>query len=537
MLKEALNSVNIKIVKYDPSKQRSVVTSIGTMTVEKFSGVILEKLGSKHREYPEIFDAVYDLSKMGELIKAATEEEGTLVSNSEDIVIPDDLIQYTLNVDKSAKKATDEEFFLTTKDEIISRVSGRYYLQRCGMQKIGHNIARSVFPEYHPRKPAGVFTAINAQTEEPETILNTYMPAEWARWKQKNRSEWNRLSKSAPKLFLKLLLHLIPDREERNYFYAWLYASLTARSYVYLVLCGAPGAGKNRLKLVLRALHGADNVNDGKKSTLDNRFNSQLSKGTLTWFDELKYDSDMENVMKEMQNDYLSIERKGVDATRSSTIHSSMVISNNKPRDNFIAFDARKFAPINLGTKDLRHSMTEAEIDLLTRKVEAGKEDFDVKFVAQIAKWILAIGEKHLKKYPTLEYRGSMFWTLAHTSMTRWQKKSISALVDKKTGIKLGWDFEESAHLWSKVEEKLVKRSGEHSMTFPDYSSVKAFFDIFRDGNGVKAFDTKLVAGNNILGDFWIYPLTEAVEIITESKVTQQREKGKQDGEKKTYDL
>ena len=536
-LKEALVSAKIKIIKYDPLKQRALSTSLGPMDIRKFSGVLLEKLGSDMLKFPEVVKAAHDPHKMGDMLKEYTEETGTLVSSDTEIVIPEELQEYTLNANIIAKKGEDD-FFLTTKDEFMSRITGKYYINRCCIPPPeAYRRARAVIPEYRPRHRAGVFEEENSQTKEKEKIFNSYIPPDWVLWGKENRMEWSRLPSRPPTLFLKLIQHLIPDPEERKYFYAWLYASLTVRSYVYLVLCGAPGAGKNRLKLVLRALHGRDNTNDGKKSTLDNRFNSQLSTGTLTWFDELHYTLEMENVMKEIQNDYISVERKGVDATRSSTIHSSMVISNNKPRDNYIAFDARKFAPLDLGKKDLRHSMTEKEIDTLSRKVEMGKPDFDIKFVAQIAKWILSIGQKNLKKYPTLEYRGPMFWTLAHTSMTRWQKKAITTLVDKKTGNRVGWDINENAHLWSKVEEKITKRSGENSMMFPDYSSVKAFFDIFRDGSGQKAFDTGLVPGSNILGDFWIYPLVDHVDIITESTVAQQREKGKQSGKTKIYDL
>ena len=537
-LKEALESAKIKITKYDPSKQRCVETSIGTWGVKKFGAILLEKLGAKLAKFPSIIVAAHDIPKMEELIQEHTKETGTLVdSNNTEIEIPPELQEYTLNANITAKRG-EEEFFLTTRDEFISKIMGRYYINRCAIPpQEAYKRARAVIPDYRPRSPAGVVSEINSQTKEIENIYNSYIPPDWVLWRKENPKDWNRLPKSSPTLFIKLIQHLIPDRAERKYFYAWLYASMTSRSYVYLVLCGAPGAGKNRLKLVLRALHGRDNTNDGKKSTLDNRFNSQLSTGTLTWFDELHYNADMENVMKEIQNDYISVERKGVDATRSSTIHSSMVISNNKPRDNYIAFDARKFSPLVLASKDLRHSMTEKEIDTLSKKVEIGKPDFDVKFVAQIAKWILSIGKNYLDKYPNLEYRGPMFWTLAHTSMTRWQKKAITTLVDKKTGNRVGWDINENAHLWSKVEEKITKRSGENSMMFPDYSSVKAFFDIFRDGSGQKAFDTRLVPGSNILGDFWIYPLVDHVDIITESTVAQQREKGKQSGKTKIYDL
>jgi hypothetical protein len=183
--------------------------------------------------------------------------------------------------------------------------------------------------------------------------------------------------------------------------------------------------------------------------------------------------------------------------------------------------------------------MSDTEIDTLSRKFDPKSPDFDVRLVAQTAKWFLKIGKRNFAACPNLEYRGPMFWTLAHTSMTRWQKKAISALTDTKTGGRTGWVFSEKAHLWSKVEEKLNKRSNDNSGTiFPDYSSVRAFFDIFRDGNGAKAFDTKLVAGNNILGDFWIYPLIDQVVVITEQTVAQQREKGrKANGKGETYDL
>src|SRR5690606_14664466 len=139
-------------------------------------------------------------------------------------------------------------------------------------------------------------------------------------------------------------------------------------------------------------------------------------ESTLAWVDELRYDDEMENTMKELQNDSISIERKGIDTTRATKIHASIVISNNKPRANYIAFDARKFVALKIAGHRLEESMSLEEIDLLTRKVEDEKsEHFDSKFLAQIAKWIKRRGAS--KKWRNLEYKGPMFWTLAHTSM------------------------------------------------------------------------------------------------------------------------
>lgn len=529
----ALEEAHLYIRKYDPDKARPIYMRDGTtVSIKKLSTDLISGLGTNITKYPKVFKAVHDPEEMEDLLSIFKVDD--LMG---DIEIPQELKRYTLNANKAARRGEDE-FFLSTEDEFMSRTSGKYYINRCGIPiPTAYAIARGVIPDYRPRNGPGVFQEMNGQTKEVEDIFNSYIPPEWFLWKKDNPKLWKALPEKPPALLMKLLKHLLPLPEERKYFYAWLYTSLTTRSYVYLVLSGAPGSGKNRLKLIMRALHGKENIADGKKSTIVERFNSQLAEGTLAWFDELKYDSDMENVMKEMQNDYFSIERKGVDATRSSTIYSSMVISNNKPRDNFIAFDARKFAPLVLADKDLRYGMTEDEIDLLTKKVELNKPDFDVKFVAQIAKWIMRVGKKYHKNYPNLEYKGPMFWTLAHTSMTRWQKKAVTLITEQKPNARVGWNPNEKAYLWSALEEKYKKRNGhDKSMQFPDYSSVRAFFDVFRNGQGQKAFATKPVLGDNILGDFWILPLVKEIEVITEATVAQQREKGRSDG-KKTYDL
>lgn len=535
--KEALEAAKIQITKYDPTKARPVGTNIGTMDMRKFCGTLLERLGTEILKYPDIVLAAHDHAKMDELLAEHCPSEPSKEPGTPQI--PEKFKKYTLNVDMSMKAGWDS-FFITTPDEYKSRTTGSYYLQRSKIDlSDAFELAREVIQEYHPRRQAGVTTVVNGQTREEEKIFNSYIPAEWVVWKKENPKEWRKLPSKPPTLVMKVLKHLVPCPEERRYLYAWIYASLTSRSYVYLILCGPGGSGKNRLKILLRGLHGQKNAIDGKKSTLTERFNSQLCENTLVWFDELKHDMEMENVMKEIQNDYMAIEKKGIDATGSSDIHSSLVISNNKPKDNYLAFDARKFAPLVLHKENLKKSMTEEEIETYSQKVDPRKPGFDVKFVAQVAKWILRIGKDNLAKYPDLEYRGPMFWKLAHTSMTRWQKRAIDMVIEQSAGVKTGWDAKEGAFQWSKLEGKVIKRSGDKSMAFPDYSSVQAFFEIFRDANGAKAYNTKIIPGRNILGDFWIYPLLDHVEVITEASetVAQEREKGRKNGAKETYDL
>ncbi len=497
------------------------------MSLEKFSAMLLKDLGKTLLTFPEVYDAADDLGKLEVLVMKLAEETG--VRRGGPIEVPDNIKDLTLNRNMAAK-GREDKYFLTTEDELISPITGEFYIEKHGLKFTEANaMARAVIPEYMPRHKAGV-SRIKLGDKQVHDVFNTYIPADWTTYPKKKS-----LPDRLPDLFLKLVNHLFPIPLEREYFYAWLHESMFRRAYVYLILCGAPGTGKNRLKLVLRALHGHDNTVDGKKSTLVERFNSQLSGGTLGWFDELYYDLEMENVMKELQNDSISIERKGVDATRATKIHSSLVISNNKPRDNYLAFDARKFAPLVVTSRRLEQSMSSEEIDELSRKVEdATKPEFDIEFIAQIAMWIKRHGKS--TKWPNLEYRGPMFWSLAHTSMSRWQKKAAMLIIDSTARPQRAEFDEVKGYLWSSMAEKSQRKNGDRSMQFPDHTSVMFFFDTFRDSKGRKAFTTKKVDGS-ILGDFWVKPLFKHVAIVTETTLMETREKEASGKRKEKLDL
>lgn len=509
-LHDALKFLKIKISKINLEKQRPVSTNLGTMSIDRFCKMMLEKLGGDLGKFPELIPSLHDHQKCQELLEEYGREEDVLVDDSQPRELPEELKDLKLNMNLAAKRGEDR-FFLTHRDETVSRISGDSYLLLAGKSPLEAAAqARKVLPEYHPRGKAGCFeVTVDGRTE---TVFNLYTPPSWTKHTKP-------MPDKLPPLFEKLVTHLFPRPEERAYFFAWLHESMFRRAYVFLILCGAPGTGKNRLKLVLRALHGHVNTTDGKKSTLTERFNSQLSESTLAWFDELKYDAEMENTMKELQNDSISIERKGVDATRGTKIHASIVISNNKPRDNYIAFDARKFAPLVVTSKRLEESMTPDEIDELTQKVEdATSSTFDPAFLAQIAQWVKRHGRS--KKWPNLEYRGPMFWTLAHTSMAQWQKRAVLALMEcvpESYTHGGGYDKETGMFLWSQVQSKLVRKQGDKGILFPDFTSVRAFFEVFRDGRGRKSFETAAIEGN-ILGDFWVRAVyREKIEVITES--------------------
>lgn len=516
-LKAALSDSKISLRKYDPTKTRPVYTSRGPIMISTFTNELLASLGPKAKKHPEIFECVGDDDRMGAMLEKHfnVSKDGAATAHSS-------VAHLKLNVDMSSNEPGMKKFFCTTKEELLDPgTSGQYYMAASGMDSsdaVQH--ARAVIPRYMPRRRSGLHPETNRVTLLKMNFFNTYIPSKWALWKMRNEKEWDALPSTPPKDVLRLLKHVIPAKEERGYFYGWLYTSLTSRSLVYLVLCGSPGVGKNRLKLLIRALHGENNSADGKKETFganQSKFNSQMEENTLLWFDELKYGPDMEPRMKEYQNSYISIERKGVDATRSTEIFCSMIISNNYPRDNYLLFNSRKFAPLVLGTKSLTTSMTSEEIGSLSDRVDDTHPNFDVKFVAQIAKWILSIGKKYADAYPNLEYQGPMYWELAHSSMSRWQKISVQSLLELgRRGHFTGWDGGKQAYRWSLVEKALRQNKEFESKDYRDPSTVKAFFETYCDKQGKKIFEVIPVSGT-AMSDFWIKPLIPLVASTRES--------------------
>jgi len=526
-LSKALEQANITLRKYDPQKARPVQTGDHTtLSISKFTSLIVSGLQKHLASFPEIVACINNPDKMQELLEEWAEENGS--GSNVGVVVPEDLEDLTLNVDTSATR-TGNRYFCTTADELKEeKVSGEYYIDKCGLDlQQAINTARAVVPRYLPRHSLGIHTHTDPTTNRKINFYNTYVPAPWALWKMKNPKEWEKLPSKPPSDLIEMIKHIIPLKEEREYFYAWTYTSIERRAYVFLVLQGIPGLGKNRLQVLLNALHGKSNSVNGKRETFGangSKFNGQLFGSTLAWFDELKYDNEMEPRMKEYQNDTASKELKGVDATGSSDLFCSMVISNNYQRDNYILFNSRKFAPIVLGTVPLKELMSEEIIGKISDKLDESNPNFDVKYVAQIAKWILKIGPKYEANYTRLEYQGPKFWELAHSSMSRWQKVVVVALTTRNTkGYFPGWNESKKMFQWTQVEAALRRKKDLSDKDYRDPSTVKAFFDNYRDTEGKKVFETKAFTGS-ILQDFWVWPI-QGVESVL-GAVTVETEEG-----------
>jgi len=526
-LSDALEAIGKSLTGYDPGKSKSIsLDHSPPIKPEALSQVLKDGLRNKISLYPKLSEAVWVPDDLKEMVEGLAEHLGIYKNiKKHEAETPEELASLELYCDIT--EVSKNRFFMATAEGQMSQVSATYYMGRTGItEKDAGIIAKGVVPQYLPRSPLGV-AETTVESGEVLPVFNTYIPPKWMSFNPKTKDE-------LPKLFEKLVKHLIPLEIEREYLYSWIYHSLYDRALVYLVLCGVPGAGKNTLKTVISSLHGYSNKVDGKRSTLNERFNSQLIGSTLIWFDELEYNPKLENTMKELQNQTIAIEKKGVDATRSTHIYASTVITNNKPRDNFLSFDARKFAPLQLRETQLGESMNAKEIDELVRISDESSADFDVAFIAQIGRWIKKHGKSN--KWKKLEYHGPMFYKLAHISMFQWQKLAIEWTMETDPTTLATVDQNPvKGFVWSSLRARIMKRQKDRSIKFPEATSVEYFFRIFKDASGKTSFKTEFIP-DNVFNDFWVKPLNK-VKIVSEVDLLSTPNRGKKNGREENYDL
>jgi hypothetical protein len=499
-LENFFNDAKIDIYSYNPKRVKKFKTTEGDFDLARFSKRILSSQLYRHSEILEM--ASTNGRELESLLVEYCDKIGVIPKKRETPQDSASLLEgLVLYKDVSFSLDKEPKFFLGTPEGIVSDIPAHHYiaLHRGENFDPGREAIPAVM-EYSPREDLGIYTKETARGTRVRHI-NSYIPPKWMSYE-------GDLPDKLPTLFEKLINHIFPEKSERKFFFHWVYRSLVDRADTYLVLQGPPAVGKNRLKLHLRALHGDYNSVDGKRSTLTSQFNGQLLESTLVWFDELHYDMKDENTMKEIPNGSISIERKFENSTRSTQIHCSLVISNNKERDNYIAFDARKFSPVRLTDTRLDLVMTPEEIFQMSEKVESyNSPNYDLAYIAQIGRWILKHGEDTTRK--NCEYRGPKFWELAHSSMTSWQKWFIEKIFSRrKVKNKLSEIIESKKFLYSEFHELLMtggdKKRGPKP-NIPDLYTVRNFFEAFKDLDGEKIFKiSSYELDGTSIGDFYI---------------------------------
>jgi len=161
--------------------------------------------------------------------------------------------------------------------------------------------------------------------------------------------------------------HLIPDSNQREYVFAWVYTSLVSRQETFLCLMGAQGVGKTLFMDLWSQLLGVSNTVRPKDPNA--QFNSYLTKKSGVIYDEVRVDGNGKEIFKRIANRVIQVERKGEDQIDVVNTASIMLASNYyynlevEPRD-------RRFSVPDLGSTPLEKALGKRKTTKLFKLLE-----------------------------------------------------------------------------------------------------------------------------------------------------------------------
>lgn len=270
--------------------------------------------------------------------------------------------------------------------------------------------------EYNPR---------STKSSKPEATpvgevikYNKYVPPAWKVTQRDNELDT---------LFLEFFDTLF-GTECRQYVIDWTWATVNTRVPVYLVMVGTGGIGKNLYAEALRQLHGQFNFKKAPATCLDTKFNGHLADCTILYYDECRFSSGegrntRKNKLKEWANEFVPVEKKGVDAADQEIYCSAIIATNNDSDVDFEQAD-RKFSVVELSTIRLEKRMGVKRAHQLWDYVLSDE------FGGAFANWLEENASPNFESH--IEYKGPRFNELVITSLYGWKQELREMIMAKE---------------------------------------------------------------------------------------------------------
>jgi len=213
---------------------------------------------------------------------------------------------------------------------------------------------------YDPFKKEKVFVG-----DDLITYLNIYEPPNWMIDEFGQYKEIKKIEKM-PQLFDKFFNHLSNGKDsEYNYIIKWLANAIQHRNHCVLSAIGAPGIGKGVLGNIMLGLVGLKNFTKTDNRLITKDFNKQLQHKRLVFCDEINIKkTNHMNKFKDLVNDKVEIEGKGLDAQLDDN-YASIYIASNNLDSLFIPENDRRFSVIELTDDRLDSNFSVKEIEEL----------------------------------------------------------------------------------------------------------------------------------------------------------------------------
>ena len=271
------------------------------------------------------------------------------------------------------------------------------------------------------------FIPFKLRKHEKQWQFNLYEPPTWAvdYFQSGGDVEIERLD-IIPTMYDRFIYHLVnEDRDSYNYILDWMANMIQARNYCILTTIGNQGIGKGVLGEIMLKLVGESNYAKTDKKLINKDFNGQIKHKRLIYLDEVKVNNtDQENRLKNLVNDYLEIEQKGRDAKLDRN-YSSIYYSSNNMDAIKIPADDRRFSIVNLTETKLISIMQKQQIADLLKKEN----------IEKFARYLMT--RKVDKNAMMQVFRSDRTELVRSSSLNAWQEWFIEELVADKSGSTL----------------------------------------------------------------------------------------------------
>ena len=221
-------------------------------------------------------------------------------------------------------------------------------------------------------------------------------------------------------LIWKLILNLFPESVSREYALCWLYHAITSRNHTYLCMVGVQGVGKGMFADLVSQLVGRQYWQKCDNAVLEEKFNSQFENSRVLFFDEVTVDETSKiNKLKAFANSHISVESKGKDA-KTIRNYTSCLMANNSMRGLQIGPEERRFSIVELGSKDLKHTMPHEHREILSEMLERDHEQDPHDEIINFGHWLLS-NFKEPRYSNTYTFKGDYFYEVSRNGLAPWK--------------------------------------------------------------------------------------------------------------------
>lgn len=258
------------------------------------------------------------------------------------------------------------------------------------------------------------FTTETRYVNNGSIFFNLYNPAPWRMIEFKGKAK-------IPSFIDRLLKHLFPDLEVREYVLSWLARALMDRNEIILCLIGARGTGKSLLARIQSALVGEDYSNIASSSILDDKFNSIMKDNRLLVLEEVAARTQTQiNKLKAFANVFIPMEAKGEDQQTVQNYNSMMILANEL---NSLAISPqdRRFSVPEITDIDLRRVVDEAEISEFSAMLD-NPEKIPHPEVVEFGNYLIQNYAYLTNKFSNYTaWKRDHYYQVARSNMSEWQ--------------------------------------------------------------------------------------------------------------------